>query len=66
MSDKKLYEVLELLESNGGPIPMSKAGVYLAISKGSIPAVKIGRRVFIPAWWVERMTREPLLEAKQA
>jgi len=59
MSGKKFYQVLELLQSNGGPIPMSKAGVYLAMSKGDIPSVRIGRRVFVPAWWVEKLANEP-------
>lgn len=59
MSDKKLYQVHELIQSNGGPIPMSRAGVYLLMSRGEIPTVKIGRRVFIPAWWVEKLASEP-------
>ncbi|MBP2644092.1 MAG: Helix-turn-helix domain [Firmicutes bacterium] len=55
MSDKKLYEIPEVLEI----LPMSKAGIYLACSKGDIPSVRVGRRLFIPAWWVEDMTNRP-------
>jgi hypothetical protein len=64
MTNKKFYEVPELLQSNGGPIPMSKAGVYLAMSKGDIPSVRIGRRVFIPAWWIDKLAAEPQQQAK--
>lgn len=59
MLEKKLWEIEEALAKNGGPIPMSKAGIYLACSKGNIPTVRIGRRVFIPSWFIEKLLNEP-------
>ncbi|WP_312422557.1 hypothetical protein [Anaerospora hongkongensis] len=55
MSNKKLYELPEVLEI----IPMSKAGLYLACSRGDIPTVKVGRRVFIPSWYIDKILGEP-------
>lgn len=49
----KLLDIQEVLAI----IPMSKAGLYLACTRGDIPSVKIGRRVFIPSWWVEKVTK---------
>lgn len=58
--EKTLYEIRETLKKNGGPLPMSLAGIYKAVSEGKIPSVKVGRRVFVPSWWVEKMLNEPL------
>ena len=55
MSNKKLYELPEVLEI----IPMSKAGLYLACSRGDVPTVKVGRRVFIPSWYIDKILGEP-------
>ena len=55
ISDKKFYTLEELLTF----IPMSKAGLYKVVSEGKIPSIKIGRRVLIPAWWVEELTSKP-------
>lgn len=60
MAEKTLYEVEEVLKKNGGPLPMSKAGIYLACSKGAIPTVRVGRRLFIPSWWVDEMINKPI------
>lgn len=62
-SSKTLYELQELLKINGGPIPMSRAGIYAAASKGDIPTVSIGRRKFVPAWFIEGLLNPPV--AKQ-
>lgn len=56
---KKLYELQELLSSKGGPIPMSRAGIYAAAAKGDIPTVNIGRRRFVPSWYVDRLLMPP-------
>lgn len=56
---KKLYDLKELLSSNGGPIPLSRSGIYNAAAKGDIPTVKIGSRVFVPSWFVERLLLPP-------
>ncbi|VBB06426.1 Hypothetical protein LUCI_1658 [Lucifera butyrica] len=52
---KKLYDLSEVLSI----IPMSKAGIYKACSEGKIPSVKVGRRVFIPSWYIEKILNEP-------
>lgn len=57
--NKKLYELPELLKENGGPIPMSRAGIYLAAKKGEIPSVHIGKRKFVPSWFVDKLLEKP-------
>ncbi len=57
--EKRLYEVSELLTINGGPIPLSRAGFYNAVAKGDIPNVKIGKRLFVPPWFVEKLLLPP-------
>lgn len=44
---KILYSVDEVLESNGGIIPVSKSALYKLIRDGKIPSIRIGKRVFI-------------------
>ncbi|MDR3562099.1 MAG: hypothetical protein P4N59_11785 [Negativicutes bacterium] len=53
--NKKLYEIDEILEI----IPMSRAGIYLAVKKGNVPSVRVGGRVFIPAWYVDKLVSPP-------
>ncbi|SDF87352.1 helix-turn-helix transcriptional regulator [Sporolituus thermophilus] len=53
--EKKLYELPEVLDI----VPMSRAGLYKAAKEGKIPTVKIGRRIFIPAWYIDKITSEP-------
>lgn len=55
MSEKKLYTIEEAL----GVIPMSKAGIYKACSEGKIPSVKVGKRIFISSWFIEKLLNEP-------
>lgn len=57
---KKLYALQELLSVNGGPIPMSRAGIYAAAAKGDIPTVHIGRRKFVPSWYIRRLLMPPV------
>lgn len=59
MQEKKLYELVELLSENGGPFPLSRAGLYKACATGKIPTVRVGRRIFIPAWWVDELLSKP-------
>ncbi|CVK18402.1 hypothetical protein [Sporomusa sphaeroides] len=56
--NKTLYELPELLRKNGGPIPMSRAGIYAAVKKGVIPSVRVGKRVFVPSWYVDSLLNE--------
>lgn len=58
-ADKKLYEARWLIEKNGGPIPLSLAGLYKAIADKKVPSVSIGRRVFIPSWYVDSLLEKP-------
>lgn len=55
MENKKLYDVPEFK----AVVPMSTAGIYKAMSEGKIPFVAVGRRKFIPSWYVERLMAEP-------
>lgn len=55
MSAKKLYEIQEVMQF----IPMSTAGIYKACAEGKIPTVKVGRRVFIPSWYIDKILSEP-------
>lgn len=54
--EKKLYNLNEVATI----IPMSKAGIYKACAEGKMPCVKVGRRVFIPQWYIDKLLREPL------
>lgn len=58
-AQKTLYTMDELLRVNGGPIPMSRAGIYLMVRQGKMPSVKIGRRVFVPSWYVDSILNAP-------
>lgn len=56
---KVLYSISEVIEANGGPIPMSKSGVYDAIRKGAIAEEhihRIGNRVFIKKSYIEKIS----------
>ncbi|MEN6566529.1 MAG: hypothetical protein ABFC57_09515 [Veillonellales bacterium] len=57
---KRLYEIKEVLSINGGPLPISKAGIYLLVSRGEIPSVRLGKRVFIPSYFVEQLLKPPV------
>ena len=59
---KTLYELSELLKKNGGPIPMSRAGIYSAVKNKSIPSVRIGHRVFVPSWYVDTLLDRPVVQ----
>lgn len=44
---KSLYTVDEVLEKNGGILPISKSALYKLIRENRIPCKRIGKRVFI-------------------
>ena len=52
MKNKLLYTVDEVLERNGGILPMSKSAVYKLIREKEIPSKRNGRRVFIPGTFI--------------
>jgi hypothetical protein len=56
---RTMYESQRLAQKNGGPIPMSVAGIYKAIKDKKIPSITIGRRVFIPSWYVDSLLDKP-------
>jgi len=47
LSEKALYTVEEILERNGGILPLSKSAVYKLIREKKIPSRRLGKRVFI-------------------
>ena len=54
---KKLYEISEV--HSQGLIPMSLGGLYKAIKEKKIPSQKIGKRIFIPSWFIDELTNKP-------
>lgn len=57
--NKLLYSVDEVLESNGGILPLSKSVVYKLIREKEIPSKRIGKRVFILGSFFDDM-RKPV------
>ena len=57
MKNKLLYTVDEVLERNGGILPMSKSAVYKLIREKEIPSKRIGKRVFILGSFFEDMKK---------
>jgi len=57
-NEKKLYTIAETITKNGGPLPLSLPGLYKLCAEGKIPAVTIGKRVFIPSWYLEKILNE--------
>lgn len=55
MVQPKLYEVNEIIQANGGPLPVAKSTVYAYIKKGIIPCVHIGSRKFISSIYVDKL-----------
>lgn len=55
--NKKLWTVEELISNDDGPFyrKLSKAGLYKLMADGRIPCVKIGRKVFVPDWFVQKL-----------
>ncbi len=47
MTEKSLYTVEEVLECNGGVLPLSRSAVYKLIREQAIPSKRLGKRVFI-------------------
>lgn len=49
--NKKLLTITEVLEK----IPMSKAGLYKLCAEEKIESIKLGRRIFINAEYLDRL-----------
>lgn len=58
--NKILYTVEEVLESNGGILPLSKSAVYKLIRENEIPSKRIGKRVFIPGTFICELMGQPM------
>ncbi len=58
MTEKTLYAVDEVLESNGGILPLSKSAVYKLIREKEIPSRRIGKRVFILGSYIKSLTEQ--------
>lgn len=54
----RLYSPKEVITANGGILPMSLSGVYLAINRKEIPAKKVGTRIFIPGKYLLSLLEE--------
>lgn len=52
-----LVEVEELRNATGKKI--AKGTIYAAIKRGEIPSVTVGRRVFIPRWFLDQILNPP-------
>ena len=62
---KTLYERKELLKKYGGPLPMSEGGFYKDCATWKIATVRVGDRVFVPSWWVDKMVNPPAEEPQK-
>ncbi len=58
MAKKVLYTVDEVLECNGGILPLSRSAVYKLIREGKIPSKNLGKRVFILGWFIDDLMRQ--------
>ena len=53
--ERKLFTMNEALKI----VPLSRSGMFQAAKRGDIPTVRVGKRVFVPAWWIEKITNAP-------
>ena len=60
---KPLYTVDEVLERNGGFLPMSKSAIYKLIRENEIPSKRIGKRVFILGSFVAELMEGVTIKA---
>ena len=59
MTNKKLFTMTEALEI----VPLSRSGLFQAIKRGEIPVIRVGKRIFIPSWWVDKIVNPPTDQA---
>ena len=43
----------------GGKEKIATATLYAAVKAGQVPSVRIGRRILIPRWFIEKITKAP-------
>ena len=58
IKEKVLYSVDEVLECNGGILPLSKSAIYKLIREKAIPSKRIGKRVFILGSFIENLMKQ--------
>lgn len=61
MENSKLISISKLSKEKGGPLDVSAQLLYRLARCGEIPVVRLGRRVLVPTYWVEKMTAETKL-----
>ena len=44
-------------------VPLSRSGLFQAIKRGEIPVIRVGKRIFIPSWWVDKIINPPIDQA---
>jgi excisionase family DNA binding protein len=54
-SEKVAHDVGEVAERLG----LNVKSVRVAIEKGEIPCVRIGRRILVPSWWLRAQMNGP-------
>lgn len=62
MATKKFYNVDEVKEILG----VSGGGLYKWIKEGQVPAIKIGRRVMIPASYIDSLEQTAAIVPQEA
>ena len=58
MTEKSLYTVEEVLECNGGVLPLSRSAVYKLIREQAIPSKRLGKRVFILGSFIRDLEKQ--------
>lgn len=53
--EQRFYAVREVIVKNGGILPLSLSAVYAGIRTGQIPAMRVGKKVMIPCWYLEEI-----------
>ena len=56
---QNFVDVDEFQKVMGGPRKIAKGTIYAAIKNGEIPSCHVGRRAFIPRWFVDRILNPP-------
>ena len=59
MKNKKLFTMTEALEI----VPLSRSGLFQAIKRGEVPVIRVGKRIFVPSWWVDKIINPPTDQA---
>ena len=59
MTASKNFYDLDELRKDVFQNKVSKAHIYNQVASGDIPSAKIGRRILVPAWWVNKLLVDP-------